>query len=347
MADSINGDMGASDIVVVTTSTCKAIIEKRAVQGRSELFDVALSRPIVIPENLATIQLPAPVDLENAILRHESINQIYIHHLRTKDLCLAVAKHFRQAQLPRTEKYKCLIELYLMGCKCQDKLFQDDVMDALLKLSDAEGTSTSRWRPSWSVINNVYLHTPTGSPLRKFLVDIHVRIQMMPVNSLFMHSGSALQDAFYTELTKALDEHTIRLAKKASPRASAQASLNALRQALSDDIFPSILQQCSTVRLHAPTTSTQRLWSAAARSERGPKMLDRWRAHHPKDRSTTRSRHSSLIYDSIEKAVVADQLAGQDDGGIITDATTSPESEESEWHSAASDIAPTIQSHHA
>lgn len=67
-----------------------------------------------------------------------------------------------------------LVSLYVFGEKIQDVSFRDAVIDALVHAVSTPDKEGRLWYPSGSTISAAYEGTPSGSPLRKLLVDFFV-----------------------------------------------------------------------------------------------------------------------------------------------------------------------------
>lgn len=66
-----------------------------------------------------------------------------------------------------------LIESYTFGEKIQDRDYQDALLDSLLACTDTKDEKGERWFPTGELVRRAYEKTPTGSPLRRLLVDMH------------------------------------------------------------------------------------------------------------------------------------------------------------------------------
>lgn len=76
-----------------------------------------------------------------------------------------------------SQNFDTIIDLYLLGQKLLDRVFQDRVIDALLATThDMRGKETqTRWFPVGGTVDRLYLGTIKGCPMRRLLVDIYIQ----------------------------------------------------------------------------------------------------------------------------------------------------------------------------
>ncbi|KAF2169598.1 hypothetical protein M409DRAFT_20011 [Zasmidium cellare ATCC 36951] len=116
---------------------------------------------------------------------------IKTNRIRTEHICA-------ENQPIPFDQYSCFFAMYLLGEYLEDSTFQDDVLDAILaRYNDGEANSNA-WVPTNGTIHFAYAHTPAGSPLRKFLVDVHVWAKAVGLKSERTHK------VFLGELLSAL-----------------------------------------------------------------------------------------------------------------------------------------------
>ena len=68
-----------------------------------------------------------------------------------------------------------LAHMYVLGEKVQDDTFCDAVIDTTIDKIMYHLADGTRWFATTDPVNIIYGGTPTGSPARRFLVDIYVR----------------------------------------------------------------------------------------------------------------------------------------------------------------------------
>jgi hypothetical protein len=94
-----------------------------------------------------------------------------------------------------------LVRAYVFGEKIQDGDFQDAIIDALVHSIAMPDKSGKCWYPGASQVDQAYKGTPEGSPLRRFLVDMH----MFYGDSKWLHGPENVE--FLTDLAgRLLDE---------------------------------------------------------------------------------------------------------------------------------------------
>lgn len=64
-----------------------------------------------------------------------------------------------------------LVGAFVFGEKVQDGRFKDAVIDATIKSTLSPDEDDVKWFPGVTAINRAYAGTPTGSPLRRLMVD--------------------------------------------------------------------------------------------------------------------------------------------------------------------------------
>ena len=70
-----------------------------------------------------------------------------------------------------TDENCLLVKAYIFGEKIQDGRFKDAVIDAMIKSTRALDEEGHTWFPGSADVNRAYDGTPTGSPLRRLIVD--------------------------------------------------------------------------------------------------------------------------------------------------------------------------------
>lgn len=71
-------------------------------------------------------------------------------------------------------EYDTLIRAYIFGEKVQDGHFGDAIIDALIVSVNTPAVDGELWFPTDATVTKAYEGTPTGSPLRRLMVDLHV-----------------------------------------------------------------------------------------------------------------------------------------------------------------------------
>ena len=72
------------------------------------------------------------------------------------------------------DELEVLIDSFIFGEKIQDGAFKDAIIDSLIASVSTLGKEGKYWYPTGKMIDRAYKGTPTGSPLRRLLVDMHV-----------------------------------------------------------------------------------------------------------------------------------------------------------------------------
>jgi hypothetical protein len=169
---------------------------------RSPALEDELPRPIAA-------DLPRIIDL-NALAPSfgSRFLETYMHHLESGQLVPQTLSVTADGRLMRRDVYRDLINLYLLGVHMRDVVFQDALMDALLAQYEGgrgpgagTGGGGEAWVPSPNLIEHVYRSTSPASPLRKFVVDVHLWAGVVP-------SSSQVNGGFVEDLIGALDLQT-------------------------------------------------------------------------------------------------------------------------------------------
>ena len=66
-----------------------------------------------------------------------------------------------------------LIDAFVFGEKIQDQLFRDTIIDALITYTNTPDKQGTSWFPTGDMVRRAYEGTPTGSPLRTLMVNLH------------------------------------------------------------------------------------------------------------------------------------------------------------------------------
>ena len=74
-----------------------------------------------------------------------------------------------------SDEYDTLIEAFIFGEKIEDGCFKDAVIDAIIACSITDDFTGKRCNPIGHRVDRAYDGTPSGSPLRKLLLDIHLQ----------------------------------------------------------------------------------------------------------------------------------------------------------------------------
>ena len=64
-----------------------------------------------------------------------------------------------------------LVDAFVFGEKLQDGRFKDAIIDAIIKSTNPSNGSGCTWYPGLTEIKHAYEGTPSGSPLRRLIVD--------------------------------------------------------------------------------------------------------------------------------------------------------------------------------
>lgn len=102
-----------------------------------------------------------------------------------------------------------LINLFLLGEHVNDTEFQDDVMDALLARYGEGQANGKPYLPTDYTLSKANEHTPPGSPLRKFIVDVHVWAKSVRPN------GERSHEQFLEDLRSAMMKQSDAMTKAA------------------------------------------------------------------------------------------------------------------------------------
>ncbi|KAF2167902.1 hypothetical protein M409DRAFT_22049 [Zasmidium cellare ATCC 36951] len=105
----------------------------------------------------------------------------------------------------RVEVSVRLLRLYVFGEKIQDDDFCDAVLSMLATRCDEKDSDERRWYPINEAVHLLYAGTPSGSPARSFLVDMHLQhgnIRWLEVDVKYHHPEFLLDLARQFMLTK-------------------------------------------------------------------------------------------------------------------------------------------------
>ncbi|KAK4497475.1 hypothetical protein PRZ48_011926 [Zasmidium cellare] len=162
MADVVDPRLNPRDYIFIQTkkATGSVAFEKRLLASRSKFLDAAAKKD----HGLAVITLPPYLCTDTAA-------EVYLDYIHSNRIRVGYYHSHRWFPFGVC---KILVDLYLLGQYVEDAVLQDDVMDTLLATYRDGQNEATPWLPGRLGLSAAYDHTPVGSPLRKFLVDIHI-----------------------------------------------------------------------------------------------------------------------------------------------------------------------------
>lgn len=66
-----------------------------------------------------------------------------------------------------------LVDAFVFGEKIQDALFRDTIINTLMMYTNTPDKQGTSWFPTGNTVRRAYEGTPTGSPLRRLMVNLH------------------------------------------------------------------------------------------------------------------------------------------------------------------------------
>ena len=135
--------------------------------------------------------IPLPDDKQNVVSLY--VNWIYAGRIlsRTSDLTNGHG----------SDEMDLLVDTFVFGEKIQDGHFKDAVIDAAIKSTFSVDKDGIAWFPGVTAVNRAYEGTPSGSPLRRLMVDFWAR------RGLEKWERKGLNSDFLTDLVGELLTH--------------------------------------------------------------------------------------------------------------------------------------------